>query len=259
MAAPLSGPPGPSAAQPPETRRAQLSRLLIRLLAAWSAIVVSFIALVTIVGSHNSTDRAIILMACGLVLIWVVLGGLLTLRYRDAIRERVLRIRLSWPWKFFLFAVGMACLEEAVTTSMTNLAPEFGSQVGVAYITASNNYLVVIAFSSVVLIAPELAVWTWLLRKYAFLPTEVFLVYGLLGTTMEATLQLTAFLAGFWFFVYGLMVYLPAYCVPRERGAAAPRGYHYVVAYGLPLLCALPVAGADTLLAHALGIHLWGG
>jgi hypothetical protein len=231
---------------------------LIRLLAAWTAIFLTFIGLVVVVGSNSSTGRAIILMGLGLVAFWVVLGGSLTLRFREDIRAWVLGLKPSWLWKFFLFATGMALLEEAVTTSMTNLAPLLGSQVGVAYITASNNYLVVIFFSSVFpLLVPEFAVWTWLLRRYDFHPNEVFLLYGALGTSMEATLQPTAFIAGFWFFVYGLMVYLPAYCLPAGRGAVTPRWYHYVLAFGLPLLVALPFAGADSLLGHALGIHLW--
>jgi hypothetical protein len=156
-------------------------------------------------------------------------------------------------------ATVLALIEEAITTTLTNLAPEFGSQIGVAYITASNIYLIVIAFSSVVVFAPESAAWACLLQRYRFSPNEVFLLYGLLGTTMEASINPTALIAGCWFFVYGLMVYLPAYSTPPDRGAQDPQWYHYVLTYVFPLACALPVVAADTLLAHALGIHLWTG
>jgi hypothetical protein len=240
-----------------ESLREKLPRVLIKALAVYSAIVVSLIFAAVIIGSHDPRTRAILLMAAGLAILWVLTGGLLTLRFRDGVRHWLLRIHLGWGWKFFLFATILALIEEAITTTMTNLAPEFGSQIGVAYITASNNYLIVIAFSSVVILVPEFAGWVLLLRRYSFTPNEVFLLYGFLGTTMEATLTPTALILGFWFFVYGLMVYLPAYSLPERPNALTPRWYHYVLAYFVPLGCALPVAGADTLLAHLLGIHLW--
>ncbi|HXQ78834.1 MAG: hypothetical protein WB788_01015 [Thermoplasmata archaeon] len=240
-----------------ENARERIPRVLIKLLAVYSAIFVSFIVAVVLIGSHDPRARAIILMAAGLVVLWVLLGGLITLRFRDRIRLRLLRIPLRWEWTFFLLATALALIEEAITTTMTNLAPEFGSQIGMAYITASNNYLIVIAFSSVVVFVPEFAGWVLLLRRYSFTPNEVFLLYGFLGTTMEASLSPTAFISGFWFFVYGLMVFLPAYSLPTRARAVPPRWFHYVLAYFLPLACALPVIGADTLLAHALGIHLW--
>jgi hypothetical protein len=196
-------------------------------------------------------------MAAGLFVFWVLIGGLVNLRFRDRIRNGLLRITLRWEWTFLLLATALALIEEAITTTMTNLAPEFGSRIGVAFITASNNYLIVIAFSSVVLFVPEFAAWVLLLRRYDFTPNEVFLLYGFLGTTMEASLNPTALIAGFWFFVYGLMVYLPAYSIPERSGTISPRWFHYVLAYFVPLALALPVVGADTLLARWLGIHLW--
>ena len=184
---------------------------MIRGLAIYTGILVPFLVTVILLGSHNPRDRAIILMAAGLVLLWIALGGSLMCRYRDPIRRAVLRVHISWPWRFVLMASALALTEEAITTGMTNLAPEFGSQIGVAYITASSNYLIVIAFSSVVILVPEFVGWMLLLRRWAFTPNEVLLLYGCLGTTMEATFNPSALYAGFWFFVYGLMVYLPAY------------------------------------------------
>lgn len=237
--------------------RERLPRLVIRALAAYTAVVVPSLVALVLVGSHDPRTRAIILMAAGLIVLWVLTGGLLTLRYRDRARDWLRKVPLSWAWRFFLLATALALVEEAITTSMTNLAPAFGSQIGVAFITASNNYVIVIAFSSVVVFVPEFAAWTLLLRRYDFTPNEVLLLYGLLGTTMEASLNPTALIAGFWFFVYGLMVYLPAYSLDPRPGTVTPRWYHYVLAYSVPLACALPVAGVDSLLAHRLGIHLW--
>jgi hypothetical protein len=243
---------------PRESLRAKIPRVLILALAVYSAIIVSLIFAAVTIGSHDSRTRAILLMAAGLAILWVLIGGLLTLRFRDRVRHWLLGVRLGWGWKFFLLATSLSLIEEAITTAMTNLAPEFGSRIGVAYITASNNYLIVIAFSSVVVLVPEFAGWVLLLRRYAFTPNEVFLLYGFLGTTMEASLNPTALILGFWFFVYGLMVYLPAYTLPERPQARPPRWYHYVLAYFVPLACALPVVFADTTLAHLLGIHLWG-
>lgn len=250
----------PRRSGPPDERRLARERVaarVIRCLAIYSAAVVALIAIVVLLGSRSSRDRAILLMALGLLLLWVALGGVLTLRYRDRVRAWLRSLRIRWEWRFFLLATFFVLLEEAVTTTMTNLAPEFGSQVGVAYITASNNYLLVIGFSSVVVIVPEFAGWVLLLRRYDFTANEVFLRYGLLGTTMEASLDPVALVAGFWFFVYGLMVYLPAYALPRRPEARTPRGYHYLLAYLLPLACALPVVVAVNLLRGILGIHLY--
>jgi hypothetical protein len=250
-----------SALPPPGRRRERLRqrvpRVLIQALAVYSGILVSLIFAAVSIGSKNSTTRAILFMAAGLAVLWILIGGLLTLRFRDRIRAWLLEVHLGWAWKFFLLATALALIEEAITTTMTNLAPEFGSQIGVAFITASNNYLIVIAFSSVVVFVPEFAGWTLLLRRYSFTPNEVFLLYGFLGTTMEASLNPTALILGFWFFVYGLMVYLPAYSLPDRPQARTPRWFHYVLAYLVPLACAIPVVIADTYLAHLLGIHLW--
>lgn len=58
---------------------------------------------------------------------------------------------MSWGWKkkFVVFATVLALIEEAITTTMTNLAPLFGVEIGEAYITASTNYVDVVLFHSV--------------------------------------------------------------------------------------------------------------
>ena len=112
----------------------------------------------------------------------------------------------------------MALLEEAVTTTMTNLAPVLGVAIGQAYITASANYLDVVLGHSVIVFVPMFAAWAWLLSRYDFRPAEVFLLFGLTGTLAEAGTfgpQMLA-MAGVWVWVYGLMVWLPAYALPRQ-------------------------------------------
>jgi uncharacterized membrane protein YhdT len=147
-------------------------------------------------------------------------------------------------------------VEEAVTTGMTNLAPVFGVPIGAAYITASANYFDVVCFHSVVVFIPMFIAWAVILRSYDFSPNAVFLLFGLTGLTAEMSFSgaqaVTEF--GLWIFVYGLMVYLPAYTLPVDRGAKKPPWWMYPAAVLLPVLFAIPVAvivGA----AHPIRIH----
>jgi hypothetical protein len=55
-------------------------------------------------------------------------------------------------------------------------------------------------------------------------------------------------------FVYGLMVYLPACCIPAGRGSRAPRWWHCPLAVVLPSVFAIPVAAAIGVL-HPVRIH----
>lgn len=110
-------------------------------------------------------------------------------------------------------------LEEAVTTSLTNLGPAFGAVTDAARITASKNYLKVVCTNSVIIFVPQFMCWAFLLWFLDFAPIEVMLLYGLTGWIMEMLLN------GFghwgevimWTFVYGLMVWLPACTVPADR------------------------------------------
>ena len=175
--------------------------------------------------------RAVLGMGWGLIFLWIGVGGTLMYRFREPLREAVLKIRLGWQWKFILFATFLALVEEVVTTAMTNLAPLFGVKVGEAYITASTNYLDVVALHSVVMFVPLFVGWALILSRYAFSPFSVFLLFGLTGTVMETNFGLKNPLEfGLWIFVYGLMVFLPAYCVPSERNTRPLRWWHYPLA-----------------------------
>jgi hypothetical protein len=128
--------------------------------------------------------------------------------------------------------------------------------VGAAYITASANYLDVVCRHSVVAFVPMFAGWAVMLRYYDFSPNAVFLLFGLTGVLAELMFGGAQALIGFglWIFVYGLMVYLPAYAVPSDRGARRPRVWHYALAVLLPIGCAIPVALAVRAL-HPVSIH----
>ena len=211
------------------------------LLGVWLIITTSLVLIMT---WGNRIAHAEIGMGTGLILIWVFLCGSLMYFFRERIKAVVLSLRLNWQIKFILFATLLAILEEAITTSLTNLAPLFGVKVGEAYITASANYLDVILHHSVIVFIPWFIACAWLLKRYAFSTFSVFLLIGfngLLAETLTFGLQhLSEF--GVWIFVYGLMIFLPAYTVPQDRGALPPKFKHFLLAFILPFLCGIPWA-----------------
>lgn len=188
--------------------------------------------------------HAVISMASGLILFWVVLGGIGMYLFREKIKTMIQRIPLHWQIKFVLFGILLALLEEAVTTTMTNLAPFFGVKIGEAYITASANYWDVILHHSVIVFIPFFLAWAWILKRYSFSPFWVFLLFGLNGLLAE-TISFGAQNLGqfaMWIFVYGLMIYLPAYTIPAERDASPPKIWHGALAFILPFVVAIPWA-----------------
>jgi hypothetical protein len=154
-----------------------------------------------------------------------------------------MKIPLDWRLKFIAFATVLALAEEAVTTGMTNLAPLFGVKLGEVAITASADYIEVVTRHSVIIFIPMFIAWAWLLSRYKFSPGSVFILWGLTGTLAETiSFGLQNLLdAGFWVFVYGLMVYLPAYTIPEDRGASAPKAYHYPLAVLAPIFLLVPL------------------
>lgn len=231
------------------------SKILIILLAIYSVIVLTFVTLYALFDPDiSASDRAIALMGLGTVVIWVIVGGTVMYTNREKISEFIRKIPLGWKKKFVFFAVFLALIEEAVTVTMTNLAPVFGSKVGEAYMTASANYLHVVFFHSAIMFVPMFIVWAFLLSKYDFSPNSVFLLFGLLGSIAEAGLNPSSLFGGFWFFIYGLMIYLPTLSIPKNRKTKKPKIRHYILAVVLPFLAALPVAVIVSALRKALGI-----
>jgi hypothetical protein len=223
---------------------------LVRVIGIYSCLVVGLISILVLTSDAEPAQKATIKMALGINLFWVVIGGFLMVHFRDTIREFSLRIPLPWWVKFPLFCTLLALLEEAVTVGMTNLAPVFGAEVGMAFITASANYLHTVLFHSVIVFIPMFVVWTVILRYIDFPPTYVFLLFGLTGSLAEMSMSPTNILGGFWFFVYGLMIYLPAYSLPKERGAKTPRWWAYLLAVGAPLLAPIILLPVTPLLRY---------
>lgn len=232
-----------------------LKKLTLALLIVWLvAAYVLFATIVTLMGDPKM--RAMLGMVSGLIVLWVAGGGIIMYTLRDRVKDLVRRIPVDWRLKFVAFATLLALIEEAVTTGMTNLAPLLGVKMGEAYITASANYLDVVMFHSVIVFIPMFLAWAWLLSRYDFKPFSVFLLFGFTGMLAESIsvgLQ-NVILFGMWVFVYGLMVYLPAYSLPGDRSLSAPKFRHYVLAILLPFIAAIPVA-IIVMMIHPVAIH----
>jgi hypothetical protein len=99
---------------------------------------------------------------------------------------------------------------------------------------------------SVIVFIPWFIAWALLLKRYAFSPFWVFLLTGLNGLLAESLTFGAQHLSEFalWIFVYGLMVYLPAWSLPpaEARGAKPPRLWHALWAFVLPFLVSIPWA-----------------
>ncbi len=165
--------------------RSSLVRLLLFLLAAWGVLFTAMLSHFVLTTEENPDGRAIIRMAVALVLIWCVLGGSLMYLLRDRFVAWARRIPLGWRTRFALLCTGFALLEEAGTTTLTNLAPLFGGVTDAARITASANYLEVVLLNSVVVFVPMFVAWAWLLSRNDYRPAEVLLLFGLAGTLGE--------------------------------------------------------------------------
>jgi hypothetical protein len=230
-------------------------RALIVVLAGWLALSTAAVLVVTLVGG-GPNSRAVILMGTGLVVLWVGVCGSLMYRLRDRLRSLARAAPVDWRVSFVAMATLLALVEEAITTGMTNLAPLFGVPVGAACITASANYLDVVCLHSVVVFVPMFVAWAAMLRRVDFSPNAVFILFGLTGTLAEAGFSgAKAFTeAGMWIFVYGLMVYLPAYATTAGRGGRPPRWWHYPLAVVMPFVFAIPVAAVIGAL-HPVRIH----
>lgn len=199
------------------------ARPLAAMFGVWACAVAAF-ALVLSRVLQNPGERATVSMGFWLFVIWVAAGGALQYRYREPAGRALSRLRVPWRVRFVLLATAFALVEEAVTTSLTNLAPLFGVPVGCGFITASANYLDVVLGHSVIVFIPMFIAWAWMLGCWAFQPLDVLLLFGITGWVAEMLTFGTqnVGMGGFWVGVYGLMVYLPARALP-ERPAGLPR------------------------------------
>jgi len=241
---------------PQNTDRA--TRRLVIAIGVYSVLLVSLLNLI-VLPSAKGKDRAIFLMADGMILLWIVIGGSLTPFLRRRLVPWLATIPIDWRLRFVILCTIMALIEEVITTSMTNLAPVFGTTPEEAHITASTNYFTVVLFHSVILFVPMFFAWAWMLSRWNFSPLKVLLLFGITGNLAEGSMNWTSLIGGFWVFVYGLMVYLPACTIPRDRQPRPLRWWHYPMAVFLPFLAAIPVAFVVALLRKWLGVQFFPG
>jgi len=215
---------------------------------AWFTAIVGFI-------EHDPDRRAILWMTGGLIVVWIVLGGMLMRLGRARFAAWVGRLRLGWRTRFVLLCILMALLEEAVTTGLTNLAPWFGGVTDAARITASKNYLEVVCLHSVVVFVPMFVAWAVILSFFDFAPVEVMLLYGLTGWLAEWMTfgSDNIGMVGMWTFVYGLMVWLPAWTVPRGRHVRPARWWMWPIAAVGPLFAGIPFVPVVLLVRWLIG------
>ena len=194
-------------------------------------------------------------MMLALFVIWVVIIGGIMYALRDRVRATLSRFP-NWQSWFLPFVLCLVLLEELIAVGITNAAPFFGVKIGEAYLTASTNYFDVVFNHSVIVFLPLLIAWAWSLKRYKFSPTTVFLYWGLTGVCAELLFaggNLFALIAiGFWVFVYGLMLWLPTYCMPADRPAIEPRYYHYA----FPILAYILFFTAFLFLVALIGTPL---
>jgi hypothetical protein len=226
----------------PMSARERLSRVAVYIVTVWAGLVGVFVAIMALFVALPPDERAIFRMAGGLFVVWVVLSGALMVRFRDPLTRWLRRIPLDWRLRFVLLCIFFALLEEAVTTTMTNLGAFLGAVSDAARITASKNYIEVVTQHSVVIFAPCFVAWAFLLHRYDFRPIEVFLLYGVSGWLAEVLTFGTqnAGAGGFWVCVYGWMVYLPACTVPEERRARPVKVWHVPIAMILIFIAGIP-------------------
>lgn len=238
----------------PEPTTSKFLRIIITIAAVVTFFQLLGVSMLFYTKFDSLVMRAVIGMMLVVIAVWVVMGGILALRYRSRIRAWVLRLPGPWQLKFVIFATVMALLEEVCTVTMTNCAPLFGVKVGEAYITASANYLDVVALHSVVVFIPQYIAWAWLLTKYNLSPAAVFLLYGIQGIIGETLFGGPSHLLEvFWIFIYGLMVYLPAYCIPMNRGAK--KVDFGIIPYFLVVLISPGPVAALVMKIHPVKIH----
>ena len=103
--------------------RSRLTRWLLILIAAQGLLSTSAVTAFILTNEKNPDNRAIIRMGVALILIWCILGGVLTVCLRDRFVAWATRIPLGWRTRFVLLCIAFVTLEGAVTSSLTVSSP----------------------------------------------------------------------------------------------------------------------------------------
>jgi hypothetical protein len=229
-------------------------RVVIQLSYLWCLF---FLPLLYIEVSTDPVGRAIVGMAIGLVILWTVVLAIVQYIYKDKTKDWIHKKAYPAKTTFVVFCIVLALIEEAITTTMTNLAtPVFGVSPDEAYITASTNYLEVVLLHSVIIFVPMFITWAFILSKYRIHHLWVFVLFGFTGTLSE-TLAFgpqNLINVGFWTLIYGLLVYLPAYTFQYSEDAKTLNKLYYPSLVILPIFVSLPFVYILLYIHELLGI-----
>lgn len=220
-----------------DNRRTNISGLIIRFVIIITMII-QVLLIIHIINTGTTEDKAIITMSSGLLFLWVIVIGSMIYIFKNRIKILFTSSNL-YVLKFFLLAVVMCMIEEAIATTMTNTALLWGLSPNEVFITASPNYLEVITRHSLIVFVPQFLLWGYVLSKYYFAPNSVLILYGITGYLSEVIafgISSNVISIGFWIMVYGLIVYLPAYCLPRKALIAKPHPLFFPLMIILPLI-----------------------
>jgi hypothetical protein len=253
---PTSPPPEGASPAPVQHPPGRVARAVLTILGVWAAVAYLAVAAVWLPNKSNPDQRAVILMGGGLLVIWVLIGGVLMRLGRDRLTGWLRRVPIGWRTRFVLLCIVLALLEEAVTTGLTNAAPLFGGVSPAARITASANYLEVVLLHSVIVFIPAFVGWAVVLSFVRFAPCEVMLLFGLTGWLAELVTfgPQNVGMIGMWVFVYGLMVYLPACTVPPDRPTRRARLWHWPLAVVVSAFIGLPLTAPAIILIRWLAL-----
>jgi hypothetical protein len=148
--------------------RSRIIKTILIALAVWGLLSFAVVFWVILIGSENTDERAVILEGGSLIFLWCIAGGLSFKCFKHPLITNMQRIAIPWGLRFVVFCILFAMLEEAVTTSLSNLAVHFLGASMKGIITASLNYWEVIGLHSVVVFVPMFIVWVFLLRRLDF-------------------------------------------------------------------------------------------
>ncbi|MBX3170119.1 MAG: hypothetical protein KF760_22125 [Candidatus Eremiobacteraeota bacterium] len=188
----------------------RLDRGIILACTVFSSVVILGLLPLAIRRYGTTPDNARYFMGFFHILLWVVVGGLAMRKWRQPLIALMRRYEGRPKSAFIAFSVLLACIEEALACLMTNLGRLFGDPTGQVYITASANYLDLAFLHSVIVIVPQVAIWSWILERYRFTSSRLFVLFGVQGGLAEiAFAGMQPALFPTWLLVYALMTWLP--------------------------------------------------
>lgn len=214
---------------------------------------IAFLSLVyvDVLNNWDANGLAIMKMSIFLSFLWIIIWGTFQYFFKDIVRKMINMTEKKWKKKFFVLCIILVWIEEAIAVTMTNNVVQFWWEPWKAFITASTNYFEVIFLHSIIVFIPMFYAWILLLKKYDFSTAQVLFFFWISWIIWEIFMNPIALISWFWIFIYGLMIALPVYCLPK-RNLRKPWFTWYVWALILPTLFSLPAVWIALILQDML-------